>query len=160
MRLVLLMLLTISSINVPAQTDTRIFYSQLMVVFSDLDKNFEFLKGELKDKEGSDSLFESNSSLEGTKDNTILASSSIYAYQAIIADSVSYEGSEFILKAWKEKLTNALTGSFSELEKKFHSDNDINIDGYRYSSEKITVLVLRHKSNDGSCWINLVIKSK
>ena len=115
---------------------------------------------ELKDKEGSDSLFESNSSLEGTKDNTIFASSSIYAYQAIIADSVSYEGSEFILKAWKEKLTNALTGSFSELEKKFHSDKDLNTDGYQYSSEKITVLVLRHKSNDGSCWINLVIKSK
>jgi len=154
------MLLTISSISLPAQTDSRIFYSQLMVVFSDLDKNFEFLKGELKDKEGSDSLFESNSSLEGTKDNTILASSSMYAYQAMIADSVSFEGSEFILKAWKEKLTNTLTDSFSELEKKFHSDNDIKIDGYRYSSEKITVLVLRHKSDDGSCWINLVIKAK
>jgi len=157
---VFLMLLIMSSIHVPAQTDSRIFFSQLMVVFSDLDKNFEFLKGELKDKEGSDSLFESNTILEGTKENTILSSSSIYAYQAMIADPVSYEGSEFVLKAWKEKLTNTLTGSFTELEKKFHSDKDVNTDGYQYSSEKITVLVLRHKSDDGSYWINLVIKSK
>ena len=160
MRLLLLILLTISSINLPAQTDSRIFYSQLMVVFSDLDKNFEFLKGELKEKDGSDTLFESKSTLEGTKENTILASSSMYAYQAIISDSISYEGSEFILKAWKEKLTTALNGSFPELEKKFHPNNDLQIDGYRYASEKITVLVLRHKSHDGSYWINLVIKSK
>ena len=160
MRLVFLMLLTISSIHLPAQTDSRIFYSQLMVVFSDLDKNFEFLKGELKDKEGTDTLFESNAVLEGTKDNTILSSVSIYAYQAMISDSVSHDGSEFILKAWKQKLTNTLTGSFSELEKKFHSDKDLNTDGYQYSSEKITLLLLRHKSDDGSYWINLVIKSK
>lgn len=154
------MLLTISSINLPAQTDNRIFYSQMMVVFSDLDKNFEYLKGELKEKDGSDTLFESNHALEGTKDNTILASSSMYAYQAIISDSVSYDGSEFILKAWKEKLTSTLTGSFSELEKRFHSDTDLKIDGYRYSSEKITVLVLRHKSDDRWYWMNLVIKAK
>src|SRR5215203_1126276 len=160
MKLLFIVLLAIASSTLSAQTDNRIFYSQLMVVYSDLDKNFEFLKGEMRDKEGSDTLFASNTTVEGTKDNNIFASSSVYAYQAMIIDSTTYEGSEFILKAWKQKLTNALTGYFSQLAKDFHSENDKNIDGYEYSSEKITLLILRHKSNDGSYWINLVIKAK
>jgi len=160
MKLLFVILLTIASINVSAQTDSRIFYSQLMVVFSDLDKNFEFLKGDLKDKEGSDTLFESHTNLEGTKDNTILASSGKYVYQAMINDSTSYEGSEFILNAWKEKLTKTLADSFFKLEKNSHSDNDKRVDGYQCSSEKITVFILRHQSDDGWYWINLVIKEK
>jgi len=160
MRLLFIILLAMTSSKLSAQTGNRIFYSQLMIVFSDLDKNFEFLKGELRDNEGGDTLFASNTTLEGTKDNNIFASSNIYAYQAMITDSTNYEGSEFILKAWKQKLTNALTGPFSELEKEFHPESDKNLDGYKYSSEKITLLILRHRSPDTSYWINLVIKAK
>jgi len=160
MKSVFLALLISISINASSQTDNRIFYSQLMVVFSDLDKNFEFLKGELKDKEGNDSLFVSNSTLEGTKENTIFSSSNAYAYQAMISDSVSEAGSQYILKAWKEKLTAVLTGSFSQLEKEFHSEKDQSIDGYQYSSEAAVVLLLRHKTDNGPYWINLVIKAK
>jgi len=158
MRLMFILLFSISLIKLSAQTDSRVFYSQLMVVFSDLDKNFEYLKGELKDVEGTDTLYESNNYLEGTKENTILVSINLNAYQAIITDSISFEGSQFPLKAWKEKLTNALTGSFTQLDKPFHSEKDTGIDGYEYSSEKISVLLLRHKADNGSCWINLVIK--
>jgi len=160
MKLLSVFLLAIGTVKLSAQTDSRIFYSQLQVVFSDLDKNFEFLKGELKERDGIDTLFESNTTLEGTKDNSILASPDIYAYQALITDSTSFEGSQFVLKAWKQKLTTALTGTFSEVEKEFHSEKDKNIDGYRYSSEKIEVLILRHTSGDGSYWINLVIKAR
>jgi hypothetical protein len=143
-----------------AQTDSRIFYSQLMVVFSDLDKNFEFLKGELQGKEGNDTLFETYLALEGTKENTILASPGGSAYQAVIIDSTSDEGSQLVLRAWKEKLTNALTGSFTELETEYRLEKDKEINGYRYSSEKIIVLLLRHKTDGGWYWINLVIKNK
>lgn len=160
MKWLLVFLLAIVSTKLLAQTDNRIFYSQLMVVFSDLDKNFEFLKGELKDTQGGDTLYQSNTSLEGTKENTIVTSSGLYAYQAMITDSITYEGSQFILKAWKEKLTNALSGSFDQLQEEFHSEYDNTTEGYRYTSEKITVLLLRHRSDDGSYWINLVIKSK
>ena len=160
MKSLFVFLLTFVSIAASSQTDNRIFYSQLMVVFSDLDKNFEFLRGELKDKEANDTVFESNSTLEGTRENTILASSKLYAYQAMINDSTSEAGSQYILKAWKEKLTNVLTDSFSQLGKEFHPENDKNTDGYQYSSDKIIVLLLRHKADDGSCWINLVIRAK
>jgi hypothetical protein len=159
MKLLFVIFLAIATVKLSAQTDSRIFYSQLQVVFSDLDKNFEFLKGELKDRAGSDTLYASNTTLEGTKDNNILASPDIHAYQAMIMDSTSFEGSQFVLKAWKQKLNNALTGAFSEVDKEFHSE-DKNIDGYRYASEKIEVLLLRHKSGDSSYWINLVIKAK
>lgn len=160
MKLLFILLLTIVSTRLSAQTGDRIFYSQLMVVFSDLGKNFEFLKGELKDANGRDTLYTSNTTLEGTKDNTILVSSDLFAYQAMISDSGSYEGSKFILKAWREKLNNALTGSLSQPEKEFHSEHNKDIDGYMYSSEKITVLLLLHKLDEASCWINLVIKAQ
>lgn len=160
MKPLFILILTIVSIKVSAQTDSRIFYSQLMVVFSDLDKNFEFLKGELQDANGADTLYESNNHLEGTKENSILVSPNLYAYQAMITDSISKEGSQYVLKAWKDKLTNALTGSFKELEKEFHSEKNPTIDGYQYSSEKISVLLLRHKASDDTYWINLVIKAK
>lgn len=160
MRSVFISFILLISIGASAQTADRIFYSQLMVVFSDLDQNFEFLKGVLKNKEGSDTLFESNNTLEGTKENTVLVSPGLYAYQAMISDSTSEEGSQFILKAWKGKLTVALMGTFSELEKEYYSEKDKSIDGYIYSSEKIMVLLLRHKSDDKSYWINLVIKAK
>jgi len=147
-------------LNGSAQTDSRIFYSQLMVVFSDLDKDFEFLKGESLGKEGEATLFESKLGLEGTKENSIVLSDNTYRYQAMINDSTSEEGSQLILKAWKEKLTQALTGSFPELEKEFQPASDPATNGYRYSSETITVLLLRHKAEDGSFWLDLVIQKK
>jgi len=160
MKPLFILLLTIVSIRLSAQTGERIFYSQLMVIFSDLDKNFEFLKGDLKDADGTDTLYSSNTTVEGTKENTILISSNLYAYQAMISDSTTLKGSQFILKTWREKLTNALTGSFPELEKEFHSEHNKDIDGYMYSTERITVLLLRHKLDKASYWINLVIKAK
>lgn len=159
MKPLFVLLLVIVSVKVAAQTDSRIFYSQLMVVFSDLDKNFEFLRGDLKDIDGLDSLYESNTHLEGTKENSIFVSSDLHAYQAMINEAISKDGSQLLLKAWKEKLTNALSDSFSELEKEYHSKDAIT-DGYQYSSEKIIILLLRHKANDDTYWTNLVIKAK
>lgn len=158
MKTVFIFLLLVVTTTVSAQTDSRIFYSQLMVVFSDLDKHFEFLKGELKEQENKDSLFETGLTLEGTKDNSILVSPGVCAYQAMISDSVSEEGSQLILKAWKEKLDGALEGMFTPSAKEFVSETDPGTNGYQYSSEKILVLLLRHKAEDGSYWINLVIK--
>ena len=115
-----------------AQTDNRIFYSQLMVVFSDLDKNFDFLKGGFSGKDKNVSFFDSNLTLEGTKENSIVVSDSICSYHAIITDSTSEQGSEYILKSWKEKLASALNGMFSQPEKELISEKDP--DGYQYSS--------------------------
>jgi hypothetical protein len=158
MKIVFLFLLSTSCLHAFAQTDSRIFYSQLMVVFSDLDKNFDFLKGELEGKEGETTWFETNLKLEGTKENSIVVSANSCSYHAMINDSTSEEGAQFVLKAWKEKLTNALNGTFTELEKEFRSEKDPGTNGYQYSSATILVLLLRHKAGDGSCWIDLVIK--
>lgn len=160
MKVLLPALLSFASIAASAQTDSRIFFSQLMVVFSDLDKNFEFLKGEQKGTEASDTLFESNLALEGTKENTILCSANSYAYQAMISDSTSEEGSQLILKAWKEKLTGALGDSFHQPAAEFQPENNPGVSGYLYASEKVRILLLRHKTDEGWCWINLVIQSK
>lgn len=131
-----------------------------MVVFSDLDKDFNYLKGEPVGKEGEATVFESKLGLEGTKENSIVFSDNIFRYQAMISDSNSEEGSQLILKTWKKKLTQALTGSFPELEKEFRPATDPATNGYRYSSETITVLLLRHKAEDGSFWLDLVIRKK
>ena len=50
-----------------AQTDSRIFFSQLMVVFSDIGKNFEYLKGEELSKQDGVTIYETIRSLEGQK---------------------------------------------------------------------------------------------
>jgi hypothetical protein len=158
MKTVFSLLFTALCLNASAQTDSRIFYSQLMVVFSDLDKNFDFLKGEPSGKDKEVSWFDSNLTLEGTKENSIVVLDSISTYHAMITDSTSEEGSRFILKAWKEKLTTALTGMFSQLEKEFQSEKDPGTNGYQYSSATIKVLVLRHKEDNGSYWMELVIQ--
>lgn len=150
----------LASLCASAQRDHQVFSSQLMVIVSDLEKKFEFLKGELIEAEENDSLFATGLRLEGTKENSILYSSNRYTYQAIINDAGSKEGSELILKAWKDKLTAILKDSFKELGEEYHSEKDPGINGYRYTSETVTILLLQHKTEDGSYWINLVIKAK
>ena len=142
-----------------AQTDSRIFYSQLMVVISDLEKNFEYLKGEEISKQGGVGFYETIRSLEGTKDNMIVIDSATSQYQAVIIDSTSEEGSKLILNSWRDKLAEALTGMFSPATE-FRSENNRGISGYQFSSEKTIILLLRHKEDNGSYWINLVIKPK
>jgi len=154
---ILFVLLCIKS---SAQTESRIFFSQLMVVFSDIENNFDYLKGDLKAKDGDESYYETIRTLDGTKDNVITISSSSSAYQAMINDSTSEAGSKIILNSWNEKLDDALTGMFSQ-PVEFHSQKDPNTNGYQYISDKLAVLLLRHKSEDGNYyWINLVIKPK
>lgn len=131
-----------------------------MVVFSDFENHFDYLKGDLKGQDGDESYYETIRTLDGTKDNVITISSSSSAYQATINDSTSEEGSKIILNSWKEKLNDALTGMFSA-PAGFHSQKDANTDGYQFISDKLAVLLLRHKSEDGNYyWINLVIKPK
>jgi len=143
-----------------AQTENRIFFSQLMVVFSDMENNFDYLKGDLKGKDGDESYFETIRTLDGTKDNVITISPSSSAYQAMISDSTSEEGSKIILNSWKEKLAEALTGIFSAAAE-FHSQKNVNIDGYQFISDKLALLLLRHKSENGNYYrIDLVIKPK
>ena len=91
----------------------RVLFSQLMVIFSDLENHFDYLKGDLKTKEGSVAFYETNRTLNGTKDNMIAIDSSTSQYVAIVNDSTSEENSKHILALWKEKLMNALTGMFT-----------------------------------------------
>lgn len=143
-----------------AQTESRIFFAQLMVVFSDIENNFDYLKGDLKAKDGDESYYETIRTLDGTKDNVITISSNSSAYQAMVNDSASEEASQIILNSWKEKMNEALTGMFSG-PAEFRSQKDPDVTGYQYTSDKIAVLLLRHKSEDGNYyWINLVIKPK
>jgi hypothetical protein len=160
MKLLVIFLLSAVFVSASAQTDSRIFFSQLMVVFSDLDKNFEYLKGDLKETAETDTLFESTIALEGTRDNTILRSQDVNAYQALISDSTSAEGAQFIMKAWKEKLTNVLTGSFSRLGEAYRSEDNAAITGWEFASDRVSVLLLQHKTEEGWYWINLVIRSR
>lgn len=143
-----------------AQTESRIFFSQLMVVFSDMENHFDYLKGEFKGKDGDESYYETIRTLDGTRDNVITVSSSSSAYQAMISDSTSEAGSTIILSSWKQKLDEALTGLFSS-PAEFHFQKDSGADGYQYILDRSTVLLLRHKSEDSNYyWINLVIKPK
>lgn len=144
---------------VKAQTDSRIFYSQLMVVISDLETNFEYLKGAEISKQNGVSFYEAIRFLEGTKDNLIVIDSASSQYQAIIVDSTSREGSQLMLDSWKDKLNSALSGMFSPATA-LSSSSDANTSGYQFSSKKITVLLLRHKLENGAYWINLVIKPR
>lgn len=141
-----------------AQTDNRILFSQLMVVFSDIDKDFDYLKGDLKTKEGNISIFETNRSLEGTTDNVIISDSVHYQYLAVISDSTSEEGSQLLLNAWKEKFTDMLTGMFSPATE-FKPYDDPNTNGYQFSSDHTVLLLLRHRE-DHLYWVNIVIRSK
>ena len=142
------------------RSHTLIVRRTVAFVFNDLEKNFEYLKGDVKEIDGKDTLYQSNKPIEGTKDNSIFVSSGLQAYQAIITDSTSEEGSQFILKAWRTKLADALIPTLAHAEKEYHSEGDKTIDGYQYPSDKIEVLLLRHKAGDNSYWINLVIKAK
>jgi hypothetical protein len=159
MKPALLTLMILASILGLAQRSNQIFYAQLMTVFSDAEKNFDFLKGELKYAEDKDSVFATNMTLEGTKENSILLSSGLSTYQALINDSTSEEGAQYILNSWKEKLTNVLTGGFNDLEKDFVSQKDSGTNGYQYSSDKISLYLLRHKEGN-SYWNDLVIRRK
>jgi hypothetical protein len=155
------MMLSLFTAKSVAQTNNRIFYSQLMVVFSDLDKNFEFLKADLRDSSGTDAVYGTNMRLEGTKENFIVFSSNTATYQAMIDDSTSEEGSKLIMEAWKNKLNEVLAGtSFTELAKDYQSPLLPDTNGYRYLSDRISVLLLKHKSESGSYWINLVVKNR
>lgn len=154
-----LLLLLVGSFIASAQTDSRIFYSQLMVVISDLEKNFEYLKGEEISKQDGVSFYETIRSLEGTKDNMIVIDSAASQYQAIIIDSTSEEGAKLILNSWKNKLAEALTGMFSSATE-FRSEKNPDTSGYQFASEKTLILLLQHKQENGSYWINLVIKPK
>ena len=159
MKISFVFLLLFSFLTASAQTDTRIFYSQLMVVFSDIEKNFEYLKGDLRSSDDGVFVYETIRSLEGTTDNVVITDSVVYEYRAQINDSTSEEGSELIVAAWKKKLNDALSGMFSA-PAEFRSDIDPATTGYQYSSEKIAVLLLRHKEKSGWYWIQLVIKPK
>lgn len=154
-----LLLLLVGSFIASAQTDSRIFYSQLMVVISDLEKNFEYLKGEEITKQHGVSFYETIRSLEGTKDNMIVIDSATSQYQAIIIDSTSEEGAKLILNSWKNKLTDALTGMFSSATE-FRSEKNADTSGYQFASEKTVILLLQHKQEHERYWINLVIKPK
>jgi hypothetical protein len=157
-KLALLSLAVTSSLLCSAQTDSRIFYSQLMLVISDLEKDFEYLKGDEISKQEGITFYETIRSLEGTKDNMIVVDAATSQFQAVIIDSSSEEGSKLILDAWKDKLASALTGMFSPAVA-FQS-KDVHTNGFQFLSEKIVVLLLRHKEDNGSYWINLVIKPK
>lgn len=160
MKKILTVLIILSCIRASAQTESRIFFSQLMVVFSDIENNFDYLKGDLKAKDGDESYYETIRTLDGTKDNVITISSTSSAYQAMISDSTSEEGAQIILNSWKEKLNEALTGIFSQ-PAEFHSQKDPGVSGYQYTSDKLALFLLRHQSGDGSYyWINLVIRPK
>lgn len=159
MKTIFIFLALLVSSFASAQRDDQVLYAQLMVVFSDFEKNFEFLKGELIEAEEKDSIFTSTLRLEGTKENNIVFSSGGYTYQAMINGETSEEGTQLVLAAWKEKLSRVLKDSFPQLETLYRSQSGTNTSGYSYSSEKITVLLLQHKAADDSFWINLVIKA-
>ena len=160
MKKIFIILTIFLCIKSSAQTENRIFFAQLMVVFSDIENHFDYLKGDLKATQGDESYYETIRTLDGTKDNVITISSTSSAYQAMINDSTSGEASEIILNSWKQKMDEALTGMFSPAVE-FHSQNDAGTRGYQYSSDKLNVFLLRHKSEDGNhFWINLVIRPK
>lgn len=160
MRSTLLFLFTLFVFKSFAQGEgNRVLFSQVMVIVSDLDNNFDYLKGDLKSKNGSTSFYETNRTLNGTKDNIIAIDSTSSQYVAMINDSTSDAESKRILDLWKQKLNEALTGMFSSAAD-FHSQKDSNIDGYLLTSDKTAIYLLRHKSEEGWYWINLVIKPK
>jgi hypothetical protein len=159
MKTFFLLLLVSSSSVVCAQTDNRIFFSQLMVVFSDLDKNFEFLKGEMKGREGNMAYYEAGITLEGTRENTIIVSSDTsFIFQAIVNDSTSEEGARLILGAWKTKLISVLEGSSFTQPTALPAGKDA-ASGYQFASDKISTLLRLHKEA-GWYWIDLIIKLK
>lgn len=158
-KIVFIFLLSALYSAVSAQTDSRIFYAQLMIVFSDIDKNFEYLKGEELSKQDGFTIYETIRSLEGTKDNIIISDSTHYQYRAVINDSVSYDGAKLILASWKTKLDEILSGMFLSATK-FQSEKDPGTNGYQYSSEKIVVLLLVHKEENESYSLDLFIKLK
>ena len=160
MKKFLAVLTIVFSTRSSAQTESRIFFSQLMVVFSDIENNFDYLKGELKGKDGDEAYYETIRTLDGTKDNVITISPGSSAYQAIISDSTSQQGAEAILNSWKQKMNEALTGMFSQAAE-FRSQKDPAVSGYQYTSDKLAVLLLCHKSEERNYyWINLIIKAK
>lgn len=137
----------------------RVLFSQIMIIVSDLENHFDYLKGNLKSKEGTTAFYETNRTLNGTKDNLIVIDSNALQYVAIINDSTSEENSKHILDLWKQKLNEALNGMFSEATG-FHSQKESNTSGYLLTSGKAAVYLLRHQSKEGWYWLNLVIKLK
>lgn len=160
MKAILLIVALLASVAAPAQVSDRIFFSQLMVVFSDMDNHFDYLKGELLDTRDGDSLFSSKSALEGTVDNSIFISGGGNAYQAMINDSTSREGAQLVMNAWKQKLEEVLDTSFRRPPEVYQSTAEPGAEGFEYISDKIRVMLIRHQHEEGWYWINLVITPK
>lgn len=159
MKIVFVFLCTLFTCSSFAQEEyNRVLFSQLMVIFSDLENHFDYLKGDLKTKEGSVAFYETNRTLNGTKDNMIAIDSSTSQYVAIVNDSTSEENSKHILALWKEKLMNALTGMFTA-PSEFYSKKDAGTNGYQFTSDKIVLYLLRHKTENGWYWINIIIRA-
>lgn len=160
MKIIFLTLALCIAACAPAQVSGRIFSSQLMVVFSDMKNHFEYLRGDLIDSRDGDSLFASNTALEGTVDNSIFISAGGNAYQAMINDSTSREGARLVMNAWKEKLLNLLDTSFRRPPGVYESTAEPLAGGFEFVSDKIRVMLIRHQHEEGWYWVNLVITPK
>ena len=160
MKIVFAFLFTMFAFSSFGQEESnRVLFSQLMIIVSDLDNNFSYLKGDLKTKEGSVAFYETNRTLNGTKNNMIVIDSSSSQYVAIIKDSASEENSKHILTSWKEKLKDALTGMFAA-PSEFYSQKVSGVNGYQFSSDHVVIYLLRHQTENGWYWINLIIKAE
>lgn len=149
MKILLAFLFTLFAFSSFAQDEgNRALFSELMVIVSDLDNNFSYLKGDLKTKEGRVAFYETNRTLNGTKDNLIVMDSSSSQYVAIITDSASEENSKHILTSWKEKLKNALTGMFAA-PSEFYSQKIAGVNGYQFTSGRAVIYLLRHQTENG-----------
>ena len=109
MKLVVSFLLILISAKLFAQNN---FTKELESIIKDSTFCFKSLRGDFKELQGTDSIFNSIIKLEGTNNNDILLSETICMYMGVIADSVKEKQGEKIVDLWRNKIYSLVSGSF------------------------------------------------
>jgi hypothetical protein len=113
---------------------------QIKAIVKDSSNNFSSFKGD--PKTGSDSVYHSTITLDGTYDNEILIFPETgWSYRAIIADSVNERKGKKIVEEWKDKLRDILGGSYNVKEMEIKPWNPARA-GWKLSHRRQDVYVI------------------
>jgi len=133
-----------------------IFSSQLKAIIGDSTNKFQKFKASFKELQLSDSVFHSNITLSGTKDNDIMVTKGMTLYRTIVIDSVTERKGKKIINEWQEKILQTLGGRFTLEKTKIQSWNPTKY-GWKFNCGNVSVNLdlYPHNPNFPFYWVCL-----
>jgi len=138
------------------------FAKQLDDLVKDSTNYFKSFKSNFKERRfteaSPDSIFYTNSSLDGTTNNELLISPSESIYMADVADSLNESDGKIMVNEWRDKI-NFLLGSGFIIEDVKTIEDHPSTYGWNFTKGNLTINIglFPHKKNSSLNWIGLAV---